>query len=259
MGTWGTGIFQNDVGDDIKTDYINKLKLGKCSEKALEELIFENQELLKDSEEAFDFWFALSSVMYDYGRLTETVKNKVLAMIDSEEELKRWSGTNLNKRKKELLKLKEKITSDPKPEKKVSVLKRYITKWAKNDIYYAKISDICNSDKEGFLVFLVHDIIEYDARLKGLGDQLPVTYVKYLKTEPNSIEDIDKEPFVKNFDYGDDVGYKFLWLSDGFKKASSKFVFWGNQEIEKPDTDVEMSFNDKLRSMLFLSNIPQYI
>ncbi len=33
MGTWGTGIFQNDVGDDVKTDYINKLKLGKSSVK----------------------------------------------------------------------------------------------------------------------------------------------------------------------------------------------------------------------------------
>ena len=90
MGTWGTGIFQNDIGDDVKTSYINKLKLGKNSEKALEELISENQEVLQDSEENFDFWFALSSVMYDYGRLTENVKNKVLAMIDSEEELNRW-------------------------------------------------------------------------------------------------------------------------------------------------------------------------
>ena len=259
MVTWGTGIFQNDVGDDVKTDYINKLKLGKSSEKALEELLSENQELINDSEEAFDFWFALSSVMYEYGRLTANVKNKALDMIDSEEELKRWSGKDIDKRKKELIKLKEKITSNPKPEKKVTVIKRYVTKWSKNDIYYAKISDICNSDYEGFIAFLVYDIIEFDARIKGLGDQLPVTYVKLLKSEPNSIEDIDKEPFAERYKFVDDIGYKFLWLSDGFKRANSKFVFLGNHDFIKPDTDDEMSYNDKLKAMEFLNNIPNYL
>ena len=29
MGTWGPGIFQNDVADDLKRVYIEKLKLGK--------------------------------------------------------------------------------------------------------------------------------------------------------------------------------------------------------------------------------------
>lgn len=259
MGTWGTGIFQNDIGDDVKTSYINKLKLGKNSEKALEELISENQEVLQDSEENFDFWFALSSVMYDYGRLTENVKNKVLAMIDSEEELNRWSVTDLNKRKKELIKLREKITSEPKPEKKVSVLKRYASNWTKNDIYYAKITDICKSDKDGFLVFLVDDIIEYDARLEGLGDMLPVTYLKYLKSIPKNIDDINKEAFIKRFTYDSFTGYKFLWISDGLKKANSKFILFGNEDFKRPDTNLKMSFDEKLRSMTYIGNITNFI
>lgn len=38
MGCWGGGIFQNDVADDVRTDYRNKLRLGKSDEEALKEL-----------------------------------------------------------------------------------------------------------------------------------------------------------------------------------------------------------------------------
>jgi len=29
MGNWGTGIYQNDVSEDVKNDYIAKLKGGE--------------------------------------------------------------------------------------------------------------------------------------------------------------------------------------------------------------------------------------
>ena len=29
MGTWGVGIYQNDISADVKEDYIAKLKSGK--------------------------------------------------------------------------------------------------------------------------------------------------------------------------------------------------------------------------------------
>ncbi|EWM54963.1 hypothetical protein [Ruminococcus flavefaciens] len=259
MGTWGTGIFQNDIGDDIKTAYVNKLKLGRSNEEALNELLSENQELLKDTEDSCDFWLALSSVMSDYGRLTEEVKNKALDVLDSENEMSRWSGAELNKRKKELDKLREKLLSEPKPEKKVTVPKKYVTSWSANEIYYAKVSDICKSDKEGFIVFLVHDIIEYDVRLEGLGDTLPVTYLKYVKTKPESIEDTDNEPFMPCYSVRDDAAYKFLWLSNGLKKAESKAVLLGRRDFSRPDGGGKMSFDDRLRSMMYIERINDMI
>ena len=39
MSSWGTGIFQNDVSEEVRTDYRNKLKLGKSDEEALKELL----------------------------------------------------------------------------------------------------------------------------------------------------------------------------------------------------------------------------
>ena len=259
MGTWGVGIFQNDIGDDIKTEYINKLKLGKNSENIFEELMSENRELLNDPDDACDFWLALSSVMYDYGRLTDNVKNKALEIIESEDEIMRWAGTDVNKRKKELIKLKEKLTSEPMLEKKVTVLKKYMTKWKANEIYYAKVKDICKSENEGFVIFLVHDTIEYDLRINGLGDILPITYMKYSETEPNNIDDIDNISFIKNYTLQNIPHYRFLWISDGFKKVNSKFVFLGSKDFERPDNNIEMTYIDKLNSMAFLNRIPEYI
>ena len=259
MGTWGVGIFQNDVGDDIKMEYTNKLKLGKSSENAFEELMSENSDLLNDPDDACDFWLALSSIMYDYGRLTDIVKDKALGIIESDDEMMRWSGTDVNKRKKELIKLKEKLSSEPKPEKIVTVLKKYTTKWKANEIYYAKVKDICKSENEGFVIFLVHDTIECDLRINGLGDILPITYMKYSEMEPKSINDIDNIPFIKNYTLKGISYYKFLWISDGFKKANSKFVLLGNKVFEKPDNNTEMTHIDRLNAMTFLNRIPEYI
>ena len=30
MGTWSTGLYQNDMSSDVKDDYIGKLKAGKA-------------------------------------------------------------------------------------------------------------------------------------------------------------------------------------------------------------------------------------
>ena len=41
MGTWGVGIYQNDISADVKEDYIAKLKSGKSDEVALKEILSE--------------------------------------------------------------------------------------------------------------------------------------------------------------------------------------------------------------------------
>ena len=35
MDSWGADIFQNDISEDVRLDYTNKLKLGKSDEDAL--------------------------------------------------------------------------------------------------------------------------------------------------------------------------------------------------------------------------------
>lgn len=69
------GIFQNDIFNDVKTDYKNKLKMGKSDEIALQEILSENSEFLDDDEDKFDFWS-------DLDRLTEKVRNITVGLID---------------------------------------------------------------------------------------------------------------------------------------------------------------------------------
>ena len=259
MGTWGTGIFQNDIADDVKTTYINKLKMGKSDEIALEETISENSDFLSDSEDSLDFWFALSSIMYDYGRLNEEIRCKVIALLESNNDSDRWTEKENKKRKTELEKLKTKMYSEMPLRKKVAVTKRFECEWKKNDIFFAEIKNICDSDKDGFFVFCVSDTVEFDTRLKGLGDILPVTYLKYVPKIPDSLKEIDDQPFILNRKQGDNKDYRFLWLYDGFKKIKCKFVYGGNYDFRRPDTKSSVTFDDKLNIMKAWCNIFRYI
>lgn len=259
MGTWGTGIFQNDIADDVKTTYINKLKMGKSDEEALEETISENLEFLSDSEDSLDFWFSLSSIMYDYGRLNEKVKCKAISLLESGNDSERWTEKENKKRKIELEKLKTKMYSEIPPRKKVAVTKKFECKWRKNDIFFAEIKAICNSDKDGFFVFCVSDTVEFDTRIKGLGDVLPVTYLKYVPEIPDDLKEIDDLPFILNRKQEDNKDYRFLWLYDGFSRIKSKFIFGGNYDFRRPDKKVSVTFDDKLNIMQVWCNISRYI
>ena len=41
MGTWGPGLYQNDLSDDIRLEFIDKCKRGHTTEKATEIFIKE--------------------------------------------------------------------------------------------------------------------------------------------------------------------------------------------------------------------------
>lgn len=259
MGTWGTGIFQNDNADGVKTEYVSKLRIGKSDEEALNELIAENTELLSDNEDALDFWLALSSVMYDYGRLNEKVRAKALALIESNNDFERWNEKEYHKRMSELEKLKVKLCSEMPAKRKVAVKKKFECKWNKNDIYFAEIKAICDSDKEGYFVFCVADKVEFDVRIKGLEDILPVTYLKFSPRLPNDLKEIDDLPFIMKCKRDEIAEYRFLWLYDGFSRIKSKFVFAGNYDFCRPDKKTELSFDDKLYIMENWQNIAQYV
>lgn len=259
MGTWGTGIFQNDIADDVKTTYINKLKMGKSDENALEETISENIDYLSDSEDSLDFWFSLASIMYDYGRLNEEIRCKVITLLESGNDFERWTEREYKKRRTELEKLKTKMYSEMPLRKKIAVTKRFECKWEKNDIFFAEIKAICDLDKDGFFVFCVSDTVEFDTRIKGLGDVLPVTYLKYVPEIPNSLNEIDDLPFILNCKQENNKDYRFLWLYDGFSRIKSKFIFGGNYDFRRPDTKVSVTFDDKLHIMKVWKNISRYI
>lgn len=88
MSSWGTGIFQNDVAEGVKTYYKNKLRRGTSDEQALEEIL--GEDYLVDDDDRFDFWFGLASTMFDLERLTDYVRNKALELLKNGGDIKQW-------------------------------------------------------------------------------------------------------------------------------------------------------------------------
>ena len=78
MGIWGTKLYQDDLALDVKEEYIGKIERGLSNQKALEEIIKENEEYLEDDVEKTVFWLVLADTMWRTGRLTQKVKERAL-------------------------------------------------------------------------------------------------------------------------------------------------------------------------------------
>ena len=247
MGAWGTGIFQNDVSDNVRTDYKNKLKMGKTDEDAVKEILTESGDFLHDDEDKFDFWFGLASVMSDLGRLTDEVKTTALGLIDGGGDLFRFEDdkSELKKRKAALAKLREKLVGEQPGRKKIPVVKAFVCPWKPNDVFIFRLDSASYKNTpyfEKYAVMLVDEIVNYDIDIP-LGDMLPVTYLKICGKRPNSSEEIETASFIPQrflFYLGDSRNnksereHRFMWYRDGFKKYSSRFEFWGNYEFTHP-------------------------
>lgn len=233
MGSWGTGIFQNDVSEEVRTDYRNKLKLGKSDEEALKELLDSSHNYLHDDDDRYDFWFGLSSVMYDLGRLTDGVKNTALELIADGGDLKRWADNNADQKKRiiQLEKLQEKLLSEQPERKKNALARQFICPWSVNDVFVYHQEGL---DK--YVLIAVDKFIQCDADIIGLGDMLPVTFFKISDSFPEKLEDIDNAIFLPRW-FNEQKGlteYRCMWFKTGFKKTSAKFKYVGNFPFGRP-------------------------
>lgn len=149
MGTWGTGLYQDDTTCDIKDDYITYLQIGMTNEEATKKVIEENDWCFEDEEEGALLWFALADTQWKYGRLLDEVKEKAIECIDSGIDLEKWKEEDeklCEKRKKVLEALKEKLNSEQPPEKKVTKMKFFRAHWKVGDIL---LYQILNKELEG--------------------------------------------------------------------------------------------------------------
>ena len=74
MGTWGAGLYQDDVAEDVRDYYMNQLRKGKSGAEVTLELIDDYNCEIFDTEDAPIFWFALADTQWNLGRLEEHVK-----------------------------------------------------------------------------------------------------------------------------------------------------------------------------------------
>jgi hypothetical protein len=139
MGTWGTGLYQNDAAKDIRGDFLEELRSGKAAEAATEKLIRQNESWLEDEEEGPLFWYALADTQWEYGCLQEEVKTKALSWIERDTILELWLETGPQKAeewKQTLAQLKSRLESEmPSKPQKVRPHRAFICPWKEGDVY----------------------------------------------------------------------------------------------------------------------------
>lgn len=197
MGTWGTGLYSNDLALDLKGTYMRLLKEGKTKEE-IERLTIEQYEDTMECEgeddEIIDAWLVLADLEWKYGRLSEKVKARAFGYLESGKALESWeecSKTDYKKRQQVLEQLKEKLLSPMPAEKKIRVPKPYECEWKLGDVFaYQFTSDYSRERgvEKQFMVFRVTKLIQirYDNSIqpevyvyKWMGKELPSLDIVY--------------------------------------------------------------------------------
>ena len=192
MGAWGTGLYQDDVTEDVKDAYKDRLHRGKQGEEITKELIEENIDILEDEEDAPLFWFALADTQWNMGRLEPFVKEKALEYLRTGKDLERWKREepkDLKKRKKVLEKLEEKLLTEPPEKKKVSQYRIYHCPWENGDTFAYLLESQNAKDKNLYGKYLIIHKVNEDTWWPG--HTIPVVHIKL--TNENRIPTTNKE------------------------------------------------------------------
>lgn len=117
MGTWGTGIYSNDIAEDVRDACKDIFALYDVLEG--NELLFNhfsdilNQGFL-DNEYA-SFWYALADWQWKHGMLNDFVKEKTLSLLEKNAGIDEWNcignQRDIAKRKKVLNSLKTQLST----------------------------------------------------------------------------------------------------------------------------------------------------
>lgn len=234
MGHWGIGLFQNDIGVEARDLYISLLKSGSSDEDAYRSVINELNDYIQDEDDSFDFWLALASIMFDYGRLTDEVRIKANSIIDGNADSERWQDDDYEKRKIVIDSLKAKMNMKMPPRKKVAVSRALKPSINPNDVYYF----VMEGDTPYYVLILVDSWRIYDFRTDGLNDLHPVVYLKICRTLPADIEELNEIPFfdpklrvwTNNLDSNDK---RMLLQPSGFRKFKERLTYLGKFDFKR--------------------------
>lgn len=83
MGTWGVGIFSDDLASDVRGDWRDAIADGLSPQEATDRLLDRFAEAKDDPDEATRFWTALAASQAATGRLVEAVRDEALRRIDA--------------------------------------------------------------------------------------------------------------------------------------------------------------------------------
>ena len=90
MGSWGTGLYDDDTACDARDGWVEKLRLGTPPEIATTELIAEWEGAHNEPL----FWLALADTQWKWGRLEPEVREHAERVIAAGGDLQIWSSSS---------------------------------------------------------------------------------------------------------------------------------------------------------------------
>ncbi len=244
MGSWGPGLYQNDIAEDIKDYYNDQLRRGKKSEEITHELINQNHDIIFDNDDAPIFWFALADTQWNLGRLENSVKEKALFYLNLDNDFLYREVENIkfaNKRYSVLKALKEKLLTQPPKEKKITPYKFYHCEWKIGDIYAYQLTSEYAEQEALFNKYLF--FVKVGEKEWHPGHIIPVVYFYQIVSEKIlTLKEIVKLPYIPQFytpkAYKDNPNmqklYRLSFLSTSKRIIPNKqLTFLGNIETVK--------------------------
>jgi hypothetical protein len=125
MGVSSTALYSDDTACEVRDEFVQLLSRLRDPARAMEMLIRSWSEQIADIDDGPVFWLALAETQWRYGCLDDVVKTKAVEVIDDEDDLHRWEGSNLKKRRANLIALKSKLLS-PQPKARIPRLPRSV-------------------------------------------------------------------------------------------------------------------------------------
>ncbi len=90
MGAWGTAISSNDTYADIYSVFFDLYNNGQEVAEISKKLIKENQDIINDTEDCNNFWFAVAKAKWECKQLDKELLDRVKKIIDTGADLEVW-------------------------------------------------------------------------------------------------------------------------------------------------------------------------
>ena len=90
MGAWGTAISSNDTYADVYEAFFELYNDGLDVQEISRSLVKKNQDIIKDSDDCNNFWFALARAQWECKQLDPELHKKVKNIIDTGADIDVW-------------------------------------------------------------------------------------------------------------------------------------------------------------------------
>ena len=235
MGTWGPGLYSDDVACDVKEYYMKCLREEMSGEEAEAATVSYFKDELSDRDDGPIVVLSLAETAWRVGRLSEVLKKAAIDIIDKGEGLDRWEAEGkqlLKKRQAVLTKLREKLLSPQPPEKKVYKYRIYKCEWKIGDVYAYRFESEIAKEKGYYGRYLL--IQKVDEGSWYPGHIVPIVYFRLTKdTSLPSIDDIKNIECLK-IGLGETTSsyeYRGKILNTSKKIIPKTLIYLGNSNI----------------------------